>query len=106
MVKGPPCRSATASAPIVTPWERSGATAAERTVVPAIRFTVGVPTPCATSIRSRLIANRTRPASSSSAFRPCRFSSVPVAATTPRRRARSSSASTTIAPSVWRKRPA
>jgi hypothetical protein len=91
---------------MVTPWERSGATAAERTVMPAMRLTVGVPTPCATSIRSRLIAKRTRPVSLPSAFCPWSDSRVPVAAATPRRRPCSSSASTTMAPSVWRKRPA
>jgi len=106
VVNGPPCRSATASAPIVTPCERSGATAAERTVTPASRFTVGVATPWATSMRSRLMENRTRPASSSSVVRPSSASSVPVAATIRRRPPRSSSASTTMAPSVWRKRPA
>ena len=42
VVNGPPWRSATASAPIVTPWERSGATAAERTISPPIRSTEGV----------------------------------------------------------------
>ena len=42
---------------MVTPCERSGATAAERTVVLPIRLTVGTVTPWATSMRSRCIAN-------------------------------------------------
>ena len=85
VVNGPPWRSATASAPMVTPWDRSGATAAERTVTPAMSFTVPSGAPWATSIRSRLMANRTSPASSSSARCPWSPSSVPDAATTRRR---------------------
>ena len=99
-------RSATASAPMVTPCERSGATAAERTMVPPMRFTVGTFTPWATSIRSRCIAKRTSAVSRilgdlpderlERARRPGDAQESP----------RSSSASTTIAPSAWRKRPA
>ena len=91
---------------MVTPWERSGATAADRTVVPAIRSTVGVATPWATSIRSRSIAKRTSALSALRLTCPSSGSSVPVAATIRSTVACSSSARTTIAPSAWRKRPA
>ena len=100
VVNGPPCRSATASAPIVTPCERSGATAAERTASSPIRFTDGVPTPWATSMRSRCIAKRTRVLSGSSLTCPMSDSSVPVAPATRSIRPASSSASTTMAPSA------
>src|SRR5690349_5757953 len=56
VVNAPPLRSATARAPIVIPWARSGATAADRTILPPIRSTVGVSTPWATSMRSRRLA--------------------------------------------------
>ena len=84
VVNGPPWRSATASAPIVTPWERSGATAAERTVSPPIRFTEGSAVPWDTSIRSRWMAKRTSVVSGSSVTCPISGSSVPDAPATRR----------------------
>ena len=87
VVNGPPWRSATASAPMVTPCERSGATAADRTISPPIRSTDGTATPCATSMRSRWMAKRTSAVSGSSLTCPISGSSEPEAPATRSRRA-------------------
>jgi len=71
-----------------------------------MRFTVGVATPWATSMRSRWMAKRTSAVSGSSVTWPMSGSSDPAAPATRSMRPCSSSASTTMAPSAWRKRPA
>ena len=100
--KGRSRRAATAMAPSVIPWARSGATAVRWTRTPATSSTPGAG-PSASSMRSRPIAWVRRPPSADGMERPSRAARVPSAAAI-RNSGCSSEASATTVPSASRKR--